>query len=195
MTHFMRTVHPSIRHAASDADHCHCPIDGHRSRRCDFHAHRTDRIALPRREQPVGRGVRVEFAPADRRGQVVEHGRRQPLPAARAYARVSTSRRARAARRRAPAPEACWASPEWLDRGQQFRAVPPPSIAVVATIGGRQASGRRLTERDHRPQLADQRLGAVAIALVDHEDVADLQDAGLRRLDRRRPCPGPAGPG
>ena len=38
-------------------------------------------------------------------------------------------------------------------------------------------------ERLHVPQVARHLVGAVAVGLVDHEDVGDLEDAGLRRLD------------
>ena len=40
-----------------------------------------------------------------------------------------------------------------------------------------------VAEGDHVPQVAHGRVGAVAVGLVDDEDVADLEDAGLGRLD------------
>ena len=39
------------------------------------------------------------------------------------------------------------------------------------------------------PQVADRGVGAVAVGLVDHEDVADLEDARPWRPGSRRPCP------
>src|SRR5579859_4941131 len=41
-----------------------------------------------------------------------------------------------------------------------------------------------LAERDHALDVAVRRVGAVPVPLVDHEDVADLEDVGLHRLDR-----------
>ena len=40
-----------------------------------------------------------------------------------------------------------------------------------------------LGQREHRAQLAAYLVGAVAVGLVDHVEVADLEDPGLRRLD------------
>ena len=51
------------------------------------------------------------------------------------------------------------------------------------TIGGRQAPSGRSAEREHRAQVAADLVGAVAVGLVDDVHVADLEDAGLRRLD------------
>src|SRR4051794_2785189 len=55
---------------------------------------------------------------------------------------------------------------------------------AVARHGGehRRLPGtyRVLGERDHRAQVPDEGLGALPVRLVDDEDVADLQDAGLR---------------
>ena len=46
------------------------------------------------------------------------------------------------------------------------------------------APGPRASPRpEHVAQVADGGVGAVAVGLVDHEHVGDLQDAGLRRLD------------
>ena len=42
----------------------------------------------------------------------------------------------------------------------------------------------RSPRRDHALDVADGGVGAVPVGLVDHEDVGDLQDAGLGRLDR-----------
>ena len=62
--------------------------------------------------------------------------------------------------------------------------MPSRRAATVLTTGGRQSPGpRRLAEAQHVVQLADGRVGAVAVGLVDDEDVADLQDAGLGGLD------------
>src|SRR5512139_46723 len=59
---------------------------------------------------------------------------------------------------------------------------------ALADLGDRQHD-RRLPDalgpvgqRDHRPQLSADLLGAVAVCLVDDVDVADLEDARLRRL-------------
>ena len=55
-------------------------------------------------------------------------------------------------------------------RGGDDRGLPVP----LATTG----------HRDHAAQVADGLLGAGLVALVDHEHVADFQDARLGRLDR-----------
>src|SRR5690606_17413197 len=40
-----------------------------------------------------------------------------------------------------------------------------------------------VTEADHVTKVSHRRIGALAIGLVDDEDVADLEDAGLGGLD------------
>ena len=59
--------------------------------------------------------------------------------------------------------------------------------ALVAHGHGRHdrrlpAVARRAAQVQHRAQLANQRVGALAIGLVDHKDIGDLQNAGLDRL-------------
>ena len=44
--------------------------------------------------------------------------------------------------------------------------------------------GRPLAQRDHALDVAVRGVGAVPVGLVDHEDVGDLEDARLDRLDR-----------
>jgi len=48
--------------------------------------------------------------------------------------------------------------------------------------GGRQPPGFR-GHVQHRGQFAHELRGAVAVRLVDHEDIGDLHDSGLDRLD------------
>ena len=70
----------------------------------------------------------------------------------------------------------------WLSmrHGRHDRRLPGPGLA--------------LAQRDHAAELPDQGLGAVPVALVHHEDVADLQDARPWPPAPRRPSPGPAAP-
>src|SRR5262245_62251824 len=44
------------------------------------------------------------------------------------------------------------------------------------------AVARRAAEAHHRAQLADGRVGALAIGLVDDKDIGDFENAGLDRL-------------
>ena len=70
-------------------------------------------------------------------------------------------------------------------------STPSPRAATVLTIGGAPplASACAAAEGLHVPQVAGHLVGAVPVGLVDDEDVGDLEDAGLRRLDRRRRSP------
>ena len=63
------------------------------------------------------------------------------------------------------------------------RPWPPPSRGPGASTGRPPGRTAGRSERDHVPQLAQGRLGAVAVGLVHHEQVADLEDARLRGLD------------
>ena len=61
-------------------------------------------------------------------------------------------------------------------------ATPLPVVASVLTIGGRHSPFAEMLQREVRLDRRHHAIGAVAIALVDHEDVGDLHDAGLERL-------------
>ena len=63
-------------------------------------------------------------------------------------------------------------------------STPSPLAATVLTMGHPPALvGAAVAQRQHVAQVAHDRVGAVAVGLVDHEDVGDLEDAGLGRLD------------
>ena len=60
---------------------------------------------------------------------------------------------------------------------------PFPVVASVFTIGGRHSSGARTSRSDRFASTDDTSpVGALAVGLVDDEDVGDLHDAGLERL-------------
>ena len=61
--------------------------------------------------------------------------------------------------------------------------MPSPLLAMVLTISGFQAPSGRSASAEHRAQLAAYLVGPVAVGLVDHVDVADLEDPRLRGLD------------
>ena len=63
-------------------------------------------------------------------------------------------------------------------------SMPSARAATARTTCGRHSPGPALAERDHALDVAVGGVGAVPVGLVDHEDVGDLQDAGLDRLDR-----------
>ena len=97
-------------------------------------------------------------------------------------------------RRLAPSPDAARCSPcassAWTASG-----TPAAVGAEVFTIGG--PPGVVAREVEHHRSSRDRAVGAVAVGLVDDEDVGDLEDAGLDRLDvvaharapaRRRRC-------
>ena len=68
-----------------------------------------------------------------------------------------------------------------LERLDGLGARRPPSCAEVFTIGGRHAGSAG--EVEHHRQLRHRAVGALALGLVDDEDVGDLEDPGLDRLD------------
>ena len=95
---------------------------------------------------------------------------------------ASISSRARRTRRRveladAPARRGARRAP------RRRRRPPRRSARRSCTIGGRQSPSAPVGQREHVAQLPADLVGAVAVGLVDHEDVADLQDAGLGGLD------------
>ena len=59
-----------------------------------------------------------------------------------------------------------------------------PFIATVVMIGGFQAPGCALPERDHGAQVPHHLVAVRLVRLVHHEQVRHLEDAGLGRLDR-----------
>ena len=63
-------------------------------------------------------------------------------------------------------------------------SVPSPVAATVFRMGGRHAVAR---EFEHDFEVSAGLVGALAIGLVDHEDVGDLQQAGLVGLHRVSP--------
>ena len=68
-----------------------------------------------------------------------------------------------------------------LDRRPQLGDA-APVVASVLMIGGRHSPGGVRLQRQVRLHRRHEPIGAVAIGLVDDEDVGDLHDAGLERL-------------
>ena len=95
---------------------------------------------------------------------------------------ASISSRARRTRRRSSSPDDS-SQARCRSSSATRSSSPSPARATVLTIGGSQPpSGRSASltiDRRSRPYL----VGALAVGLVDHEHVADLEDAGLRGLD------------
>ena len=129
-----------------------------RSRRRRPRPARASRSALPRRSPHRERSAVSAIASISSRARCVR--RRSSSPLLSSQARCSASAAARS-------------------------SSPVPARATVLTIGGFQRSRPAPVGRlaDHRPQVAAGLVGALAVGLVDDEDVADLQDPGLRGLD------------
>ncbi len=60
--------------------------------------------------------------------------------------------------------------------------IPTPPVASVRRIGGRHPSPADGLQREQRLNRGRGPIGALAVGLVDHEDVGDLHDPGLQRL-------------
>ena len=59
-----------------------------------------------------------------------------------------------------------------------------PLAADGLGLDDRHAPAALGAEREHAADLADHRVGQRVVGLVDDDDVGDLHDAGLQRLDR-----------
>ena len=72
-----------------------------------------------------------------------------------------------------------WTGQEACPTKAARSAIPVPSVATVRTIGGR----RPCAEAQHGLHLPLHAVGARLVGFVDDEDVGDLHDPGLDRLD------------
>ena len=100
----------------------------------------------------------------------------------RSRTRSSSRCSSRCRRRRSRPPVLAPGSARWPRARSTTSANPVPCEATVSSTGGShsRARGAQLERRAHGERAA---LGAFAIRLVDHEQVADLHEPGLHRLD------------
>src|SRR6266567_4756942 len=134
------------------------------------------------RKQLVGGREGVQGAVGDLAGQLVEAARGQPATErgegqrGEFLARPGLAPPLQLAGRVEPGPVLVQAAHQLLDplpldrHGADDGRLP----VVLAVLG----------ERDHVPQVPDHLLGVRLVRLVHHEQVGDLEDAGLGRLDR-----------
>ena len=121
-----------------------------------------------------------------RRGDAPGRNRRsQPLRDDRQDLRLGASE---PGRRRLPRPP----DARWRSSAARSSGTPAPVAAVVIRTSGRLGRGRsrvvagssaRRGSHQHRPQLGRRPLCARLVALVDDDQVGDLEQAGLDRLD------------
>ncbi len=151
-------------------------------------------VETRRLQQPVRRGVRVELArrPPARRASASAVPR-AASPSGRAAMPSAIASISAAARALPAAPQLAVLDQPGavlVDRGDDVVDAlaarrRPPAPPAAAT---RPARARRGAIMPWMSRYGG--VGAVAVGLVDHEHVGDLEDAGLDRLDARRPCPG-----
>jgi hypothetical protein len=140
-------------------------------------------------DDSVGGGVRIELTPAHHLCKIIQPGSTTQTES-EPRARCSTSRLA--PRDAAPGSSGCDLECMEGSTAANKSSMPRCWYATVETIGGFQPPGRG-------PQgaswfdLPAPGLPRLTITLVDHKDVADLQDAGFGGLIPS-PCQGPTEP-
>ena len=88
--------------------------------------------------------------------------------------------------RRTAAPPSASSCSRWSDSAASSSSIPVPVEATVERTGTRQPTGGRASrpaQREHPLEVADRAGRAVVVGLVHHENVGDLQDPGLGRLN------------
>ena len=159
------------------------PIIAARSRLRSSRSQRRSTASTPRNSRSASvYGSRRSAKP---RVDLARRGRPRSRAAARTRSLSSVSTRSRScARRRSASSPLAPASSRWrLDCGEHLldplAAAAPRSARSAAASSPRRARRARASAARSR----DGPLGAVAVGLVEHEDVGDLHDAGLDRLD------------